>query len=447
MADDVLFPLGQAVPLDAPECGSAVRVQVPVRNQVEFFESDLDSLIPDDHQVRVVWTFAQEADLSPLYGRIKALEGRAGRTPIDPRMMLALWLFATLRGVGSARQLDALCREHVAFRWLCGRVSVNYHTLADFRSECGAVLDQLLTDSVAKLRAAGLVTLERVAHDGVRVRASAGSGSFRRKKTLDRFQQEADEQVRALKQELHDDPGGSSARQKAARTRAAEERVARVREAIRQYPDAHAHRKHDKENTRVSVTDPDARVMKMANGGFNPAYNVQLSAETQSQIIVAASVSQSGSDHALLIPALEKIEQQQGVTPKEALLDGGFAKPDAIDEASREPRACTVYAPPTQFKDKDGKLKPPPEDEGPGAKAWRARMETEEAKAIYRERAATIECVNALARNRGLQQFRVRGKTKVWAVVLLFVLAHNLMRTASLKQERALQGEGKATTG
>ena len=196
MADDALFDNGPALtPSPAPPLPGVLRLAKPVRNQVEFVESDLDSLIPDEHQVRTVWTFVEAADLSELYAQIKAVEGRAGRTPIDPRILLALWLYATLRAVGSARELDRLCRAHVAYRWLCGGVWVNYHTLADFRSECGAVLDQLLSASVATLRAAGLVTLERVAHDGVRVRAHAGSGSFRRKATLARFQQEAEEQV------------------------------------------------------------------------------------------------------------------------------------------------------------------------------------------------------------------------------------------------------------
>jgi len=289
--------------------------------------------------------------------------------------------------------------------------------------------------------------LDRVAHDGVRVRAHAGSGSFRRKETLERFQQEAEEQVQALKRELHETPGASSKRQKAARTRAAVERQERVREALKQYPDVHAKKKHDKEHARVSVTDPDARVMKMPNGGFNPAYNVQLSADTGSQIIVGASVIQSGSDHAQLIPAVEKIQTQQGATPKEILTDGGFAKPEDVEKLSQKPFACKVYAPPTEFKGKEGAVIAPPEDEGSEVKEWRMRMKTPEAQTIYKDRASTIECVNALARNRGMQQFRVSGKHKVYAVVLLFVLAHNLMRAESLKRELAKAAGAEPDTG
>jgi transposase len=448
MPEAVLFETGPTLE-HAPSAadGGVPRVQVPVRNQVEIVASDLDSLIPDEHQVRAVWEFAEKADLSELYAQIKAVEGGAGRTPIDPRILFALWLYATLRAIGSARELDRLCTAHVEYRWLCGGVSVNYHTLADFRSESGPVLDQVLSDSVAHLQAEGLVPMVRAAHDGVRVRANAGSGSFRRKDTLERLQQEAEEQVQTLKRELHDDPGASSARQKAARTRAAAERLARVQAALQQYADVQAKKKHDKDQARVSVTDPDARKMHMPDGGTRPAYNVQLSADTGSQIIVGASVIQSGSDHAQLVPAVETMQAQQGAAPKEILADGGFAKPADIEKLAQAPYNCTVYAPPTQFKDKDGKPLEPQQTEGPDIKEWRARMQTAQAQAIYRERAATIECVNALARNRGLQQFRVRGLRKVYAVVLLFVLAHNLMRAESLKRERLQQAGVPVNTG
>jgi transposase len=448
MPEAVLFDTG-STPERAPSAadGGVPRVQVPVRNQVEIVASDLDSLIPDEHQVRVVWEFAEKADLSELYAAIKAVEGGPGRTPIDPRLLFALWLYATLRAIGSARELDRLCTAHLEYRWLCGGVSVNYHTLADFRSESGPVLDQVLRDSVAALRAEGLVTLVRAAHDGLRVRANAGSGSFRRKDTLECLQHEAAEQVETLKRELHDAPGASSARQKAARTRAAAERLARVQAALAQYPDAHAKKKHDKDKTRVSVTDPEARQMRMADGGMRPAYNVQLSADTGSQIIVGASVIPSGSDHAQLVPAVETIQAQQGAVPQEMLADGGFAKPADVEKLAQAPYHCTVYAPPTQYKNKDGTPLEPKQDEGPEIKAWRARMETAQAQTIYRERAATIECVNALARNRGLQQFRVRGLVKVYAVVLLFVLAHNLMRAESLKRERLQHAGAPVNTG
>lgn len=438
MSDDRLFPVGDPQP-KKPRPPGTPRIQLPVRNQIEFVQCDLDSLISFDHQARVVWDFVERADVSKLHEQILAFEGGAGRAPIDPRVLLALWIYATLQGVGSARQLDSMCSGHAPYRWLCGGIAVNYHTLSDFRSESAALFECVLIESIAALRKVNLVTMERVAHDGVRVRASAGTGSFRSKETLDVFRQEAEEQVQALRQELLDDPTAGSKRQQAARTRAAAERLEGVQKALEQYPDVEAKKKDKKKKARVSITDPDARVMKMPNGGFNPAYNVQFSADTGSQIIVGASVSQSGSDHALLVPAVEQIKAHSGCVPKETLADGGFGKPESVETLSKPPYESTVYAPPTEYKDKDGKVKEPKKDESPEIKEWRERMETEDAKTIYRERASTIECVNALARNRGLQQFRVRGLERVRAVVLLFVLAHNVARTMSL-MKKALTG-------
>lgn len=145
-------------------------------------------------------------DLRGLYQRIQAVEGGPGQAPADPRILLALWLYATLRGVGSARELNRLCEHHTAYRWLCGGVSMNYHTLSDFRTQHAELLDRLLTESVASLMAEGLVTLDRVAQDGIKVRAGAGAALFRRQPTLEEALAQAEEQLRQLKQELEADP-------------------------------------------------------------------------------------------------------------------------------------------------------------------------------------------------------------------------------------------------
>jgi transposase len=169
--------------------------------------ASLDSLLPEDHRARLVWEYVQGLDLSRLYEQVRAVEGRAGRDAIEPRIPMALWLYATLEGVGSARQLGRLCDDHVAYRWICGGVSVNYHTLSDFRTAHPEVLDDLLTHSVATLMHEGLVTLHRVAQDGMRVWADAGAASFRRRVTLKECRSQAQEQVESLRQELEEDPG------------------------------------------------------------------------------------------------------------------------------------------------------------------------------------------------------------------------------------------------
>jgi transposase len=238
---DELFDLPPADPQpETPAGRGKPRLQRPNRGQVMLRPSDLESLLPADHRAREVWAFVEGLDLTPFEDRIRAVEGHSGRPPIDPAILLALWLYATLEGVGSARALDRLCDEHDAYRWLCGGVGVNYHTLADFRVTDAERLDALLVHSVASLMAQGEVTLQRVAHDGVRVRASAGAGSYRGKGGLRKALAEAATQVRRLRAELDDDPGATTRRQAAARERAAREREERVQAALEVLPELEA---------------------------------------------------------------------------------------------------------------------------------------------------------------------------------------------------------------
>lgn len=413
------------------EARPAARVVSPNRDQIELRPVDLESLLPADHRARLVWDFVTRLDLTPLYAGIGSVEGSGGRPATDPRIMMALWLYATLEGVGSARALDRLCDEHDAYRWICGGVGVNYHTLADFRVAHTAFLDHLLTTSIASLMATGAVTLERVAQDGVRVRASAGAASFHRRSKLEQLLEEATEQVHALKKELHDDPAATSRRRQAARRRAAEDRQKRVEEALSQLPDVEAKKKADeKDQARVSTTDPDARVMKMADGGFRPAYNGQFATDTATQLIVGIAVSNGGSDQGRLSPMVDQLCDRYGKCPAETLVDGGYNTLADIDLATR--MGTTVYTPVPKPKDASRDPHEPLPSDTERVAEWRRRMGTHAAKSIYRERAATAECVNALARNRGLRQFLVRGLAKAKAVLLWFALAHNVLRTATL---------------
>jgi transposase len=424
-------PMPAAAP---PVLYSRPRLRTANREQIVFRAAALDELIPLDHPARVVWDYTDGLDLSSLYNLIKSVEGNAGRPPIDPKILMALWLYATIDGVGSARQLDELCRSHGAYQWICGDVSVNYHTLSDFRTDHGELLDQLLSQSVAVLLAEGLVDLNRVAQDGMRVRASAGAASFRRRPTLEEALAEAEAQIQALRAELEEDPAASNRRQQKARERATRERAQRIKGALDRLPELEAKKKpEDREKARCSTTDPDATVMKMPDGGFRPAYNVQFSTATDSQIIVGVDVVTSGSDAGQMAPMVEQIKSRYEETPKEVLVDGGFAQHDQIEAVSAEDVGCTVYAPVPAPKDpKVDRYAPKPED-SPAVADWRARMASEEAKAIYKDRAATAECVNAQARNRGLYQLRVRGQLKAKAIALWHALAHNMMRAVSLR--------------
>ena len=441
---DELFdlPTADIQPPEAERRGRP-RLQRPQRDQITLRPSDLESLLPADHEARLVWAFVESLDLSGFHDRIRAVEGHAGRPPIDPAILVSLWLYATLEGVGSARALDRLCDEHDAYRWIAGGVSVNYHTLAEFRVTGTALLDGLLVESVAVLLVTGEVTLARVAHDGIRVRASAGASSFRRRPRLEAALDLAEAQVAALRDELDDDPAATSRRVAAARERAAAEREARVRRALAALPEleatkarAKARGKKDRpvSEARASTTDPEARVMRMGDNGFRPAFNGQFTTDVDSGLVCGVSVTNRGTDHGELVPIVRRLEQAFGRRPDEVLVDGGYVVLDDI--ATLEASGTAVYAPPPEHHpggDAISHRKP----DAPGVAAWRERMGTDPAKATYRLRAATAEWTNALARNRGLQQFRVRGLERVRSVLLWFALAHNLARTIAIRAAAA----------
>lgn len=436
------------------QCQGSPRLLEPNRLQIELRASDLESLLPEDHRARLVWGYVVRQDLSKLIEAIKARGSNAGRAAIDPRILFALWLYATLEGVGSGREVARLSLEHDAYRWICGGVSVNYHAINDFRAGNEALMDELLTDNVAALAAVGAISLERVAQDGMRVRADAGAASFRRQASLDEHLSQASELVQTIKTQAQADPGLAKRQARAARLRAAQEREQRIRAALEQLPEVAAAKKRNgakAEDARASTTDADARVMKMGDGGFRPAFNVQLATECDGQVIVGMEVINAGSDMAQLAPMVEQVEQRLGKSASEWLVDGGFPAHEQIDAVAGK---TAVYAPvPEPRAKKDAKndepgnevardKHAPKPDDSEAVSEWRARMASDAAKEIYKLRAATAECVNAQARNRGLLRMPVRGLAKVRCVVGLFVLAHNLMRMAVLAPQLIGWGTG-----
>jgi transposase len=421
----------------APEASVAddrpVRYATADRTQIELLPTDLEARLPPDHAARLVWRFIEGLDLSAFYAGIKAREGGAGRTPIDPKILLALWLYATIDGVGSARAVDRLCGAHDAYRWLCGGVSVNYHTLSDFRVQHQAALEDLLTQSITVLLHRGVVTLARVAHDGTRVRASAGVGSFRRAASLRDCQRTARQQVaRTVRQQ--DGEGGR--REVAAQARAAREREACVDEALRQLPDVQAmkdrstKRGQRRREARVSTTDPDARIMKLADGGYRPAYNVQFATDMDSRVVVGVHATNQPSDQGTFLPMLAQLRRRTGRVPACGVVDAGVNTKDTVTQAAAA--GVTMYAP---VPARTGVTDPTARcaDDSDAVARWRERMATPDAKAIYRHRGAVAEWVNADARtHRTLNHVRVRGLAKVHTWALWVALAHNLLRTMGL---------------
>ena len=426
-------------PLTRPE---EARVLKPNRQQLQFLPRDLDAALPEDHSARAIWGMLENLDLSAFYGSIKATLDRPGRPTTDPRVLLALWLLGTVEGIGSARKLARLCQEHDAYRWLCGGVPINYHMLSDFRVAHQEALDDLLTQIVASLMAAGAVTLERVAQDGMRVRASAGASSFRREETLEKHLEEARAQVARLAQEReHPDPGVNQ-RERAARERAARERVERVEQALGYLPQAQAAKERQQQTQtiakrpkvtapRVSSTDPQARVMKMPDGGYRPAYNVELATDQSNGVIVGVTVIREGTDAGQALPMEEQVMQRTGQHPRAYLMDGGFATREDI--TALEERDVTVYSPVRLPRNKPEEERYQPRyGDTPQVERWRERMATEEAKVVYRQRGSTAEWANAQVSQHGVSRFTVRGVAKLTSVMLLVAVGHNLLRWTAL---------------
>ena len=410
----------------------ALRLRRPQRQQVTPVPLYLDALLPDDHLARLIWAAVERLDLTTFTAEIKVVEGGPGRAAADPAVLVSLWIYATSQGESSARQIARLCTEHFAYLWLCGGVSMNYHSLSDFRVAHGPKLDALITEVLGCLHHAALIDFDHVAQDGIRVRASAGAASFRREASLQRSLEEARVVLAAVQAageegEASAEQADPTPRQRAARQRAAAERVARVEAALAELPAVQAAKPAGKkEEARVSTTDPEARVMKMADGGYRPAYNIQLAADSGHQAIVGVDVTTSGSDQQQAPPMVQQVQERLDALPAQWLIDGGFAAHTAIEQV--EAAGPQVLAPVRQPKDgQRDRYVPRPTDSATIA-AWRQRMGTDPAKDAYRLRAATIECVNAQARSRfGLQQLRVRGLRKVRCVALWLALTHNLL--------------------
>lgn len=422
------------------------RLNKPERLQGEMRCESLDQRLDGDHTARLIWQLVQGLDLSCLYQKIDAVEGVAGRNASDPQVLFALWLYAATDSVSSARELERLCFEHRAYEWLRGNVPVNYHMLADFRVQHGDLLKQLQVDSLAGLIAEGLVSLETAAQDGMRVRASAGSGSFRRLPSLQEAQREAREHMDKLQKESEADAAGQTVRQQKAQERAARERVERVGKAIEAVQHLAGQREKRKKNdgvkARASTTDPEARNMKMGDGGFRPAYNVQMATDADSGIILNMDVTNEGSDAGQMKPMMDDIQENLGQAPKILLTDGGFSTIDDIEETTAG--GTTVYTPvKEEAKQKEAGKDPfaPKPKDSPTIAEWRERMGTDAAKELYKLRAPTAELPNARLRNQGVYQMRVRGLAKVKAALWWHVLVLNLLRAAVLRATRAKSAE------
>lgn len=408
------------------------RLQRPDRHQHVLEDSCLDTQLAPDHRARQVWAFVEGVDVGTLEQRVLSRSGRPGAPAISPRLLLALWLYACLDGVGSAREVARLCNDHMAYRWLCGRVGVNYHTLSDFRGQLGAFLDGLLSDMIAALVKAGVVDGSTIHQDGTKVRASAGSSSFRRESTLQRLRTEAAAHVEAVKAQASDP--SLNARVRAARKRAAVERQERIEDALaamEQIKQAQAKRKKGERRPaepRASTTDPDARVMKTRSGAKDAAYNVQFATDGKSRAIVGVQVLQKGADNGLSEAMRPEVERRTKVAVKTHVTDAGYLNKDTVEREATAGVERVMPLPTNPGGEPAVACQP---SDGPGVRAWRKRMQTEEAKALLRERSGIAETPNAeLKTYRAMDRLLVRGINKATSVVLLGVIVYNLTHFA-----------------
>jgi transposase len=426
---DTLFDLPEYIESNKTDKPSFAkpRLKIPVRNQIEMMIGCLDDSIPDDHKVRCVAKYVSQLDLSSILCKIKSVESSPGAPATSPEVLLTLWLYAFIEGIISARTIHRYCTEHIAFKWICGNKPVNAHTISDFRTQHGEAFDELLTQSIAVLSHQGLINVERIAQDGMKVEAHAGKSSFRREKTLRSHLKEAEEHVKTLKKEFAENPS-SSLKQEAARKRGAQQKLERTKHAIDELQKLRKQKEDgkkkwrkslsekEKEDVRASKTDPEARIMKMPNSGFAPAYNIQFATDTKSKAIVGVKAVQSGNDYGQLEKMKQQVEKRLGYSVKEIIADAGYLEHKDIENISTS--SCVAYIPAERI-DKKNKCTT--------LREMKRRMETPEAKAIYNQRAATAEFVNARMRTRGFTQVLVTGLAKVQVLATFFAIGQNML--------------------
>lgn len=455
------------------------------RDQLCWRPVDVEQLIGGDHPARAIWEVVGRLDLSGYYDAIECDAERGGRPATDPRLLISLWVYAYSEGIGAAREVSRRCEWDPAFQWLTGCEVINYHTLADFRVQQRSVLDKLFTQLLGMLSAEGLITLAQVTQDGTKIKALAAGKSFRRKQRIQQHLELARQQVAALS-----DPNAEAPNQRMeqARRRAARERQARLEQTLTEVQALPAQGRKPEEELRVSTSDPQARQMKQADGGYAPSYNVQIATDAAHGLIVDVAVVQAGNDAEQLAPAVERVQQRMQALPQQMLADGGYTNfpsvqamaqrgvdflgawrdivPTADGPPFRYEEAQDCYVcPQGKFLHRMGRqtsrsgmvsieyqarwqdcqscpLKPKccprnrvqgrgvlRDEENSVVQVFREKMATVEAQLQYRRRAPVAEFCNAWIKSKlGLRQFHVRGLLKVGMESLWACFTYNLQQ-------------------
>jgi transposase len=303
-----------------------LKLRRPERRQIVFGEIDVERLVGEDHPVRAIWELTGRLDLSGFAAGLRSRVGEAGRGAWEPRLLVAIWIWAYSQAIASAREIERQSKWRPELRWLCGLEVVNHHSLSDFRVDHGEALEGIFTQVLAALSMEGLVDLEQVAVDGTRLRSQGSTSSERRRGTIERHLSAAREAVEKLSREADEDSQEYSARRRAARERAAREKLARLEEALEQVGRVEAHRDEqgDEREARVSETEPEARRQRESNGGYGLGYNAQFATDAKEKIVVGVELTARAADGPQLEPTLAEVERRLGRKPRQALADEGY---------------------------------------------------------------------------------------------------------------------------
>lgn len=301
------------------------------RAQTFIGQVDIEELIPTGHRARAIWELTGKLDFSPWESGIRAREGSVGRPCIEPRLLAAIWLYGYSIGVASARALSRMTESEPGLRWLTGCDKVNAHTLSDFRVEDKERLDGLFTNLVAVLRREKLVELKIVTQDGTKVRARAGKASMHRRPTIEKELEQARRHIEELDRQAQADEAQDE-RRKAAQNRAAHQRVTRLEIALKEIEKRQEQKPaSERDEVRVSDSEPDVNKMKHADGSWAPSHNVQVVTDAQEKVIVEVSVTGEANDKQQLIPAMEALAERVGQKPGCVLVDGGYVSRENVE--------------------------------------------------------------------------------------------------------------------
>jgi transposase len=331
-----MLPPAPPSPQTEPEQGPPRYIEVD-RKQVVLLQRDWEGLVGPDHLARAIWSMMAQLDWSEYEKRIKSRDPMGGRPCWSPQLLASVWIYVHSQNVGSAREAERMMDYEPGLQWLAGGKQINYHTLADFRVCEKRVLDRIMAQVLAVLDREGMIDLSVVMQDGTKVKASAGSGSMHRRKTLEEHLEQAQQVVEELGRKVGDpDDQKENKRKRAAKQRAAREREGRMKAALKELDRREAQaRPKQRDQVRVSESESEVVKMKHADGGYAPSYNVQVMTESSHSIVVGIEVSGDANDSGALQSGVQRVEKNTGRKPGRMVGDNGYATRENVEAMAK----------------------------------------------------------------------------------------------------------------